>query len=339
MSYTFELAGKGVTGFGLSTILKAIECGGIDATNNLFGNWKIEYREPRQTYLPSAASADQDAPQATAAPEAPHLEAEMAALIKAAEASLRQPDADPRDADAFHQPAIDPNRAGERTAAPSKNIEFEKYRVRRLTNLVRSSAPGIPTSGSMIRSGLRKPARPPASTAPMPSLPRSWGRARQDGLSGCRPVLPLVTLPFPSGKRSILRVRSRFPRITPPLPVPRQAATQAAACRAPARSPLPRRAYTVIGPVIRKAPLNQPAPSGRPLRRSRIPDHRNPPPESDLGRRRCCRARCHSPKPGPPPSRAGRCAMSPVRRPSWRGLMGPGGRRAGIRCRGWEGSS
>jgi hypothetical protein len=123
MSYTLELAGKGVTGFGLSTILKAIECGGIDRTNNLFGNWKIEYREPRQTYLPPAESARQDAPQATTAPDAPHLEAEMAALINAAEASLRQPDAGPRDADAFHQPAIDPNRAGERTAAPPKNVE------------------------------------------------------------------------------------------------------------------------------------------------------------------------------------------------------------------------
>jgi hypothetical protein len=124
MSYTLELASKGVTGFGQSTILKAIECGGIDRTNNLFGNWKIEYREPRQTYLPSAESADQDAPQATAAPDAPHLEAEMAALINAAEASLRQPDAGHRDAaDAFHRPAIDPNRAAEPTAAPPKNIE------------------------------------------------------------------------------------------------------------------------------------------------------------------------------------------------------------------------
>ncbi len=124
MSYTLELAGKGVTGSGLSTILKAIECGGIDRTNNLFGNWKITYREPRQTYFPPAESARQDAPQATAAPDAPHLEAEMAALIKAAEASLRQPDAGHRDAaDAFHQPAIDPNRAAERTAAPPKNIE------------------------------------------------------------------------------------------------------------------------------------------------------------------------------------------------------------------------
>jgi hypothetical protein len=124
MSYTLELASKGVTGFGQSTILKAIECGGIDATNNLFGHWKIEYREPRQTYLPSAASADTDAARAAAAPDAPHLEAEMAALIKAAEDGLRQPDAGHRDtADAFHQRAVDPNRAGERAAAPPKNIE------------------------------------------------------------------------------------------------------------------------------------------------------------------------------------------------------------------------
>jgi hypothetical protein len=131
MSYTLELASKGVTGFGQSTILKAIECGGINATNNLFGDWKIEYREPRQTYLPSAASADKDAAQAAAAPDAPHLEAEMAALIKAAEDGLRQPDAGYRDtAEAFHQPAVDPNRAGERTAAPLKNIESKNIELK-----------------------------------------------------------------------------------------------------------------------------------------------------------------------------------------------------------------
>jgi hypothetical protein len=123
MSYTLELAGKGVTGFGQTTIFKTLQCGGIDGTANLFGNWKIEYPQPRQTYLPPAESADQVAAQATAAPDAPHLEAEMAALIKAAEAGLRQPDAGHRDADAFHRPAVDPNRAGERTAVPSKNIE------------------------------------------------------------------------------------------------------------------------------------------------------------------------------------------------------------------------
>jgi hypothetical protein len=116
MSYTLDLAGKGATGWRPSTILKAIECGQINGTNNLFGNWKVAYSEAHHTYLPPAESADQedadeeDAGQATAAPDAPLLEAEIAALIIEAESSLRRHDAGHWDmAGACHQPAVDPN--------------------------------------------------------------------------------------------------------------------------------------------------------------------------------------------------------------------------------------
>src|SRR5271154_4594524 len=130
MSYTLDMARKEVTGFGQSIILKAIECGGINGTNDLLGNWKIEYREPHQTYLPPVQSADKDGVQASAAPDAPLLEAEIAALVIEAEGSLRQHGAGHRDtADAFHPPAdshalnADPDNAGERTATQSRNFE------------------------------------------------------------------------------------------------------------------------------------------------------------------------------------------------------------------------
>jgi hypothetical protein len=130
MSYTFDTARKEATGFSQSIILKAIECGRIDGTNNLLGNWKIEYREPHQTYLPRAQSAEKDGVQASAAPDAPLLEAEIAALVIEAEGSLRQHGAGHRDtADAFHAPAdshalsADPDNAGERTATQPINFE------------------------------------------------------------------------------------------------------------------------------------------------------------------------------------------------------------------------
>ncbi len=129
MSYTLELAGKGATGCGPSTILKAIECGRINGTNNLFGNWKVAYSEPHQAYLPPAESAgeedadEEDARQAAVASDAPLLEAEIAALIREAEGNLRRPDAGHWDmAGAFHQPAADPNDTEPR-GEQSKKIE------------------------------------------------------------------------------------------------------------------------------------------------------------------------------------------------------------------------
>jgi hypothetical protein len=124
MSYTLDLAGKGATGCGPSIIPKAIECGQINGTNNLFGNWRVAYGEPHQTYLPPAQSADEeDAGQAAVASDAPLLEAEIAALIREAEGNLRRPDAGHWDmAGAFHQPAADPDNT-ECRGEQSKKIE------------------------------------------------------------------------------------------------------------------------------------------------------------------------------------------------------------------------
>jgi hypothetical protein len=122
MSYKLDLAGKGATGCCPSTILKAIEYGRINRTNNLFGDWKVEYSEPHQTYLPPAQNADEeDAGQATAAPDAPLLEAEIAALIIEAEGSLRRPDAGHGEiTGAFDQPAADANNTERRGEQPKK---------------------------------------------------------------------------------------------------------------------------------------------------------------------------------------------------------------------------
>jgi hypothetical protein len=94
MPYTFDTTRKDLTGFGQSIILKAVECGRIGGTNNLLGNWKVEYREPHQAYLPPLRSADKDDRQASAAPDAPLLETEIAALVREAAGSLRRHDAD-----------------------------------------------------------------------------------------------------------------------------------------------------------------------------------------------------------------------------------------------------
>jgi hypothetical protein len=94
MPYTFDTTRKDVTGFGQSIILKAVECGQIGATNNLLGNWKVEYREPHQAYLPPLRSTDRGEGQASAVPDAPLLETEIAALVREAEGSLRRHDAD-----------------------------------------------------------------------------------------------------------------------------------------------------------------------------------------------------------------------------------------------------
>jgi hypothetical protein len=122
MSYTFDLARTEATGFGQSIILKAIEYGRINGTNNLLGNWKIEYREPDQTYLLPVQSADKDGVQEPAAPDAPLLEAEIAALVIEAETSLRQHDAGHGDtADAVQPPAAD--KGGDPAATQSRKFE------------------------------------------------------------------------------------------------------------------------------------------------------------------------------------------------------------------------
>ncbi len=123
MSDAFDTTRKEITGFGQSIILKAIEWGRTNGTNNLLGHWKVEYREPHQAYLPPVQSAARDEGKA-AAPDAPLLETEIAALVKEAEGSLRQHDADRGQTAAVVQPpAAAANNAGALTAAQSINFE------------------------------------------------------------------------------------------------------------------------------------------------------------------------------------------------------------------------
>jgi hypothetical protein len=114
---------RGVTGLSESTILKAIESGRIDGTSGLFGNWKIEYKEPRQTYFSPAKNAPENAAQASVAPDASILEAEIAALVAEAGESLRHPD-NGRTAPAFYPLAADPNDAGQSSVTPANDIDF-----------------------------------------------------------------------------------------------------------------------------------------------------------------------------------------------------------------------
>jgi hypothetical protein len=106
-----------------STFLKAIEWDRIDGTNSLLGKWKVEYKESRQPYFSPEESAPENAAQASVAPDASILEAEIAALVAEAGESLRDPD-NGHTAPAFHRLAADPNDADRSSAAPSKNIDF-----------------------------------------------------------------------------------------------------------------------------------------------------------------------------------------------------------------------
>ena len=105
---------------------KAIECGQIADTKNLFGEWKIEPRELQHICTSLADSADKVGAHTPAAADAPTLEAEIAALIEEAGESLRSPDYGHWDiASAFQRVAADSNNAGERSALLPNNIEFE----------------------------------------------------------------------------------------------------------------------------------------------------------------------------------------------------------------------
>ncbi len=114
---------RGVTGLSESTILKGIEWRRIDGTNSLFGNWKVEYKEPRQPYSSPAESASEDAAQSSVARDAPILEAEIAALVAQAGESLRLPDSG-HTAHAFHLLAANPDNADESSVTRANNIDI-----------------------------------------------------------------------------------------------------------------------------------------------------------------------------------------------------------------------
>jgi hypothetical protein len=75
-----------------ATILNEIESGQPTAANNRLGNWKIDYREFHPISPPHSENADTDGTQVSVTPDAPTLEAEIAALVREAQESLRSPE-------------------------------------------------------------------------------------------------------------------------------------------------------------------------------------------------------------------------------------------------------
>jgi hypothetical protein len=125
MFSTLDWAGKGTTGLSRSTIPDEIECGRTAAADP-FADWTIDYREFHQIYPPPAENAEADAMQAPVAPGEPALEAEIAALVREARESLRQPEDEGRGTgqDSQGQAAVSSN-LGEVSATLPKNIEVK----------------------------------------------------------------------------------------------------------------------------------------------------------------------------------------------------------------------
>jgi hypothetical protein len=126
MFSTLDWAGKGATGLSRSTVPNVMECGRPAAADNSFGDWKFDYREFHPIYPPPAQNADADGTRASAAPGAPTLEAEIAALVLEAQESLRQPEdvAPGAGQDLQGQAAVSSN-AGNFSATLPKNIEVK----------------------------------------------------------------------------------------------------------------------------------------------------------------------------------------------------------------------
>src|SRR6266704_1016950 len=68
--------------------------GEITETKTHLREWQIEHSELHQSYPPLPENVDKDRAQPSAEPDAPTLEAEIAALVKEIEQGLRQSDED-----------------------------------------------------------------------------------------------------------------------------------------------------------------------------------------------------------------------------------------------------
>jgi hypothetical protein len=126
MFHTLDGAVK-VTGLSESTILRALECGQISGTKDLFGEWRIEHRELCQISRALEEAADKNGTSTSAACNAATLEAEIAALVKDAGDSLRGPLSGwHRDTEqtALQLPAADPSEGGECFASSPNNIDL-----------------------------------------------------------------------------------------------------------------------------------------------------------------------------------------------------------------------
>ena len=123
--YTLDGAVK-VSGLSKSTILRALECGQISGTKDLFGEWRIEPRELCQISRPLAQNVDKNRASTSAICNAPTLEAEIAALVQDAGLSLRgQLRGGQRDAEqvALQLPTADPSEADQCSASSPARLD------------------------------------------------------------------------------------------------------------------------------------------------------------------------------------------------------------------------
>jgi hypothetical protein len=126
MFYTLDGAVK-VTGLSKSTILRALECGQINGTKDLFGEWRIEHAELCQISRPPAENADKNGTSISTACKAATLEAEIAALVEDAGDSLRGPlSGCHRDTEqvALHRPTANSSETDECSASWPNKIDL-----------------------------------------------------------------------------------------------------------------------------------------------------------------------------------------------------------------------
>ena len=126
MFYTLDGAVK-VTGLSKSALLRALECGQINGTKDLFDEWRIERSELCQISRPLAEYADKNGTSTSTVCNAATLEAEIAALVKDAGDSLRGPlSGFHRDMEqaALQLPAAEPSETDECSASWPNDIDL-----------------------------------------------------------------------------------------------------------------------------------------------------------------------------------------------------------------------
>ena len=124
----FHMLARAVKLAGLrrSTLPRAIDSSQITGTKGLLGEEQFEPRELHQISPSLAENGDENGTHISAAPDAGALEAEIAALLKEARESLRDPPSDDHwgtEQVAFQPLLADPNEDHKCSAAQPKNID------------------------------------------------------------------------------------------------------------------------------------------------------------------------------------------------------------------------
>jgi hypothetical protein len=139
-----------------SSILGGIARGEASATHLPFGDWTIDYREFSQIY-PSLAEISERAA-GRPLPDAPTLEADIAALVQDAVHGVCEPEAESRSVLTPQLRVVPPSHAEEFTANQSKNIQVkvnESYPQRRASTDIRLRDPARAAQAVASRNGQR----------------------------------------------------------------------------------------------------------------------------------------------------------------------------------------